>query len=275
MRDRARDRRQARARRGVDARDRAQQRLRVRVLRARGRCRRPALARPPGRGTSPTTSSAISATTPRLWVISMIAMPVAPLQLAQQLEDLRLGRHVERGGRLVGDQELGSHDERHRDHRALAQPAAQLEGVLVHALLRRAGCRPGGASRSLARAPPSCRAPGAAGSPRSIWLPIVWTGLNEVIGSWKISAISPPRICAHLPALRGRGGPGRSSRPSPSRSEDLPADDPARPLDDPQDRARGDALAAAALADDAQRLARVDVEAHAVDGLTVPSSGKK
>src|SRR5215510_1416538 len=27
-----------------------------------------------------------------------------------------------------------------------------------------------------------------------IWLPTVWTGLNEDIGSWKISAISAPRI---------------------------------------------------------------------------------
>jgi len=26
-----------------------------------------------------------------------------------------------------------------------------------------------------------------------IWLPIVWTGLKAVIGSWKIMLISPPR----------------------------------------------------------------------------------
>ena len=30
--------------------------------------------------------------------------------------------------------------------------------------------------------------------PSMIWLPIVWTGLNAVIGSWKIIAISAPRI---------------------------------------------------------------------------------
>ncbi len=28
----------------------------------------------------------------------------------------------------------------------------------------------------------------------TIWLPIVWTGLNEDMGSWKMSAISAPRI---------------------------------------------------------------------------------
>jgi hypothetical protein len=27
-----------------------------------------------------------------------------------------------------------------------------------------------------------------------IWFPIVWTGLNDDIGSWKMSAISAPRI---------------------------------------------------------------------------------
>ena len=55
-----------------------------------------------------------------------------------------------------------------------------------------------------------------------IWFPTVWTGLNEVIGSWKTSPISPPRIwrisrlpassctrstvssTAEAPALRGR-----------------------------------------------------------------------
>ena len=30
------------------------------------------------------------------------------LELAQQVEDLRLDRHVERGGRLVGDQQLAA-----------------------------------------------------------------------------------------------------------------------------------------------------------------------
>ena len=39
----------------------------------------------------------------------------------------------------------------------------------------------------------------------------------------------------------------------------------AGPLDDPQDRARGDALAAAALTDDADRLGARDVTAGAVD----------
>ena len=50
------------------------------------------------------TRSAISATTPRSCVISSSAEAEPLLQLAQQLEDLRLDRDVERGRRLVGDQ---------------------------------------------------------------------------------------------------------------------------------------------------------------------------
>ena len=49
--------------------------------------------------------------------------------------------------------------------------------------------------------------------------------------------------------------------------ENLAIDDAARPVDDGQYRLRGDALAAAALADDAQRLARAAVERGAVARL--------
>ena len=48
------------------------------------------------------------------------------LQLLQQLQDLRLHSDVERGGRLVGDEEIGAAGERHRDHHALALPAREL-----------------------------------------------------------------------------------------------------------------------------------------------------
>jgi len=47
------------------------------------------------------------------------------LQVAQQLQDLRLGRHIEGGGRLVGDQQLGPAAERDGDHHALPHAAGQ------------------------------------------------------------------------------------------------------------------------------------------------------
>ena len=48
------------------------------------------------------------------------------LRVLQQLQNLRLHRDVERGGRLVGDQQVGLVGERHRDHHALALAAGQL-----------------------------------------------------------------------------------------------------------------------------------------------------
>ena len=53
---------------------------------------------------------------------------VLALQLADQIEDLRLGRDVERRRRLVGDQQARIEQQSHGDHRALALTAAQLVG---------------------------------------------------------------------------------------------------------------------------------------------------
>ena len=58
------------------------------------------------------------------------------LDLLDQLEDLRLHRHVERGGRLVGDQDRRVVHERHRDHRALAHAARVLVRIVACARLR-------------------------------------------------------------------------------------------------------------------------------------------
>ena len=59
-----------------------------------------------------------------------------PLQIEDQVEDLRLDRHVERGGRLVGDEDARIARKRHRDHRALAHAAGQLVRVFPGALRR-------------------------------------------------------------------------------------------------------------------------------------------
>src|SRR5439155_6337243 len=51
-------------------------------------------------------------------------------------DDLRLHRHVERGGRLVGDQQDRLRGERQRDDHALAHAAGELVRVMVEARLR-------------------------------------------------------------------------------------------------------------------------------------------
>ena len=55
---------------------------------------------------------------------------------AQEVEDLGLDRHVERGRRLVRDQELRLAGESHRDHRALAHAARELMRVVLGARFR-------------------------------------------------------------------------------------------------------------------------------------------
>jgi hypothetical protein len=56
--------------------------------------------------------------------------------LAHQLQDLRLHGHVERGGRLVGDQEVRAAQHGRGDHHPLAHAAGELVRVHVHALRR-------------------------------------------------------------------------------------------------------------------------------------------
>ncbi len=54
-----------------------------------------------------------------------VGEPEAVLQVAHQVEDLRLHRHVERGGRLVADDEFGIAGKRARDRDALALSAGE------------------------------------------------------------------------------------------------------------------------------------------------------
>ena len=87
--------------------------------------------------------------------------------------------------------------------------------------------------------------PKCVSSASRICRPIVSTGFSDVIGSWKIIAISRPRIRAQLAVARARSGRGRRRCARPVST---------RPFarEQPEDRERGDALAAAGLADDAR-----------------------
>jgi hypothetical protein len=58
------------------------------------------------------------------------------LQVADQVEDLGLHRHVQSGRRLVGDEQLGVTRQRHRDHRALPHAAGELVRVVIDARAR-------------------------------------------------------------------------------------------------------------------------------------------
>ena len=84
--------------------------------------------------------------------------------------------------------------------------------------------------------------------------PIVLRGFSEEYGSWKTICIS--RLIAFSAAPFSRV----MSRPS---KHDLPGGG----LEQPHDQPRRRALAAAGLADDPQRLAALDLEAHVVHRL--------
>ena len=83
------------------------------------------------------TRSAMSPTMPRLCVMSSMAMPRRCLRSSEQFDDLRLDRHVERGGRFVGDEQLGLRRQRHRDHHALLHAAGKLVRIIADARFRR------------------------------------------------------------------------------------------------------------------------------------------
>ena len=63
--------------------------------------------------------------------MNSMPMPSRDADLGEQLQDLRLHGDVERGGRLVGDQQVRLVGERHRDHDALALAAGQLVRIAL------------------------------------------------------------------------------------------------------------------------------------------------
>ena len=139
------------------------------------------------------TRSAISATTPKSCVMSSSARPNRALQLAQQVEDLRLDGDVERRRRLVGDHERRIAGERDGDHRPLPHAAGQLMRIVADARRRLGNAAPPRAARSPARARLAASRGRGRSAPRRSGRRRVKTGLSAVIGSWKISADRAPR----------------------------------------------------------------------------------
>ena len=78
------------------------------------------------------------------------AHPEVAGDAAQQLEDLGLDHHVERGRRLVGDDHVGVAGQRQGDHRAL--PHAAGVGVRILASPAAGRCPPARGARRLGRA---------------------------------------------------------------------------------------------------------------------------
>ena len=123
-----RDRRQALPAVAVDPRDRAQQAPRVGMLRVvEDLVERPLLDDAAGVH----DDDAVGDVRDHAEVVGDQDDPGPGLgaELPELVEDLRLDRHVERGRRLVGDQQLRRARQRHRDHHALAHSAGELVRV--------------------------------------------------------------------------------------------------------------------------------------------------
>ena len=177
----------------------------------------------------------------------------------EEVEDLRLDRHVERRRRLVGDQEPRAARERDRDHHALPHAAGEAMRIVVEPLGR-------------ARNPDlfeevHCALPGLL--------------LRDV-------PVREDRLRDLRPDLQGRVQRGhrvledhrdlvaadvlhlafRKLRQVLAVEEHLAAHDPRRRLrDEAHDRERSDRLPATGLADNAERLPLLQREADAVDRL--------
>ncbi len=184
-------------------------------------------------------------------------VPAASPQRAEDLEDLRLHGHVERRGRLVGDDQRGLAEQGHGDHHALAHPAGELVGIGAHPLARRGHAHPlqhlGGA------------APGfAAGRPA-----VCHQHLGELLAHAQVGVERGHRVledhrdpvAAHRlqPRLRG-------AHEILSVEEDAAAGDAPRLRHEAQQREAGHALARARLAHHAEDLAAIDRERDLVHG---------
>ena len=153
--------------------------------------------------------------------------PLLRREFAEQVEHLRLHRDVERGGRLVGDQQLGAAGERDRDHHALALAAGELVRIAV---ARIASAGEADAVEQPARpcAPPRA-GPGAdaAAAARRSARRSVFSGLSAVIGSWNTMPMPPAADRAQVRLRCGEQVARRrtSTRPAVARARRQQAHD--------------------------------------------------
>ena len=202
-----------------------------------------------------TTRRQVSATTPRSCVIRITAAPVRSFSSQHQVEDLRLDGDVERGGRLVGDQQA-SDCRRAPSRSSRAGACRRRTGADSRRARRSASGMRTSRSISTARARAALAlAPVWMRTASAIWSPTVSTGLRLRHRLLEDHRDAVAAQLAHLGFVRAstRSRPSNVTLPPTVRRE-------AR-RQQAHHRERGDALAAAGFADDAERLAGDDVEA--------------
>ena len=161
------------------------------------------------------TRSAISATTPRSWVMSITAMPSSRLS---SLISSRICAWVVTSSAVVGSSAIsssGSQAERHGDHGALAHAAAETDADSSSRLCRGRGMPTCSSISTAAPAPRPGRRRGAGASPRRSGCRSCSTGLE-----------AGHRLLEDHRDLARRGSRASSARADPARRDPRPA--PAR-----------------------------------------------
>ena len=181
--------------------------------------------------------------------------PLLVLQHLDQLEDLGLDRDVERGGRLVGDQQLRLARERHRDHHALAHAAGEPVRILVQS--RRRG-RNAHALENAQRLGLGLRAIEAAMVDERLG-DLEAEREHRIQARHRLLEDHRDQVAAHLAHLLF----GKLQQIA-AFEQDLAGRAAVGGRQQPHDRERGDALARARFADDRHRLARRDLERNAL-----------
>ena len=184
------------------------------------------------------------------------AHPLPALDVGEQVEHLGLDGDVERGGRLVGDQQLRPSGERHRDHDALLHAAGKLERIVLqpprrvgnaHGLEQAGGL----VTRRIAAHAMVRQRLGDLRAHRHHRI--------EAGGRLLEDHADPP--AAH--AAHRRLGQGEQVVPA---QRDAAADDTAGVGQQAREGERGHRLAAARLAEEREGFPGVDAEIDAVDG---------
>ena len=102
---------------------------------------------------------------------------------------------------------------------------------------------------------------------------MVWSGDSEVIGSWKIMAMRPPRR-ACMTSLSGARDAMSTVFPLDGSLKRIdPFVDPGLVRQDLEDGLRGHRLARAGLADERHRFPFGDIECQSVDGTEISGIG--
>src|SRR6266850_2708448 len=181
-----------------------------------------------------------------------------PLDVLEEVEILRLDGDVEVRRGLVGDDDPRASGERDRPDDALAHAAAHLVGILAHSPL---GRRDPDGAQEVVHALPQRAAPQL---------------LVEEGGLRHLPEDGEERVQRRHGVLEDHGDP---PAPDPAQlvlalagqifalEEDTPAHDSGPPRQEPDDREARRRLAASRLADEPERLAFVEREAHAVHRL--------